>query len=91
MADVPQLTDGVVILDAYVLADVEAHIAGEDEEHARRFGWHPERSTARTARSAILRWQRERSSLLPSSRPHDSASSESRPTSSRTMSLRGVS
>lgn len=58
-AEIPQLTDGVVILDGYVLDDLERHVAGEDEEHARRFGWHPERSTARTVRSAFLRWQRD--------------------------------
>ena len=27
------------------MADAEAHWAGEDDEHARRFGWYPKRST----------------------------------------------
>jgi hypothetical protein len=44
-AGTPRLTDGVVILDAHTMADVEAHLAGEDEEQALRFGWYPERST----------------------------------------------
>jgi RimJ/RimL family protein N-acetyltransferase len=55
----PRLTDGVVVLDAFTLDDVAAHVAGEDEEQARRFGWHPARSTEETARAAILRWQEE--------------------------------
>jgi RimJ/RimL family protein N-acetyltransferase len=56
---VPTLTDGVVVLDALTLADAEAHLAGEDEEHARRFGWFPRSSTVETARNAIGRWQQE--------------------------------
>ena len=55
----PSLTDGVVVLDGYVLADVEAMVAGEDEEHARRFGWFPARSTEETGRAAIERWQEQ--------------------------------
>lgn len=53
----PRLTDGVVVLDAFTLDDVAAHVAGEDEEQARRFGWYPARSSAETVRAAILRWQ----------------------------------
>jgi RimJ/RimL family protein N-acetyltransferase len=56
MPDTAELRDDVVILDRFTPADVEAHVAGEDEEHARRFGWHPARSTAETARAAIQRW-----------------------------------
>ncbi|MBD0329372.1 MAG: GNAT family N-acetyltransferase [Thermoleophilia bacterium] len=41
----PTLGDGVVVLDAFVPEDAAAHLAGEDEEHARRFGWWPQRST----------------------------------------------
>jgi RimJ/RimL family protein N-acetyltransferase len=54
---VPRLDDGVVALDAHTLADVAAHVAGEDPEQARRFGWHPKRSTPETATAAIEAWQ----------------------------------
>ncbi len=56
---VPRLTDGVVLLDRPRLADVAAMVAGEDEEHARRFGWWPARSTEQTGRAAVERWQDE--------------------------------
>ena len=55
----PRLGDGVLVLDAFTLRDVAAQLAGEDEEHARRFGWYPEHSTDETVRSAILRWEQE--------------------------------
>ncbi|MBA2384151.1 MAG: hypothetical protein H0V68_05750 [Actinobacteria bacterium] len=55
----PRLSDGVVVLDAFTLDDVSAHLAGEDEEQARRFGWHPARSTEEGVRRAILRWEEE--------------------------------
>ena len=35
------LTDGVVLLDRFTADDMDAHLAGEDEEQARRFGWWP--------------------------------------------------
>lgn len=57
--EVPELSDGVVILDGYALGDVAAHVAGEDEEQARRFGWYPRRSTAEGVRSAMRRWKRD--------------------------------
>ncbi|MFN2472268.1 MAG: GNAT family N-acetyltransferase [Gaiellaceae bacterium] len=38
------LTDGVVVLDRFRAEDEAAHLAGEDEEQARRFGWWPKRS-----------------------------------------------
>jgi RimJ/RimL family protein N-acetyltransferase len=53
------LSDGDLVLDAFTLRDVDAHLAGEDEEHARRFGWYPARSTRETVRAAIRLWQRE--------------------------------
>lgn len=53
------LTDGVVVLNGITLNDVEAHLAGEDEEQARRFGWYPKRSTVETVTAAILRWQED--------------------------------
>jgi RimJ/RimL family protein N-acetyltransferase len=56
---VPRLTDGVVVLDAYTDNDLDVHVAGEDEEHARRFGWHPKRSTRENVRSAFARWTQD--------------------------------
>jgi RimJ/RimL family protein N-acetyltransferase len=53
------LTDGVIVLDRHTLADADAHLAGEDEEQARRFGWYPARSTPETVRRAIAKWQRQ--------------------------------
>lgn len=55
----PRLTDGTIELDGHTLADTEAHLAGEDEEQARRFGWHPARSTPESVRQAIETWQAE--------------------------------
>jgi RimJ/RimL family protein N-acetyltransferase len=52
----PDLTDGVVRLDGFTFDDVAAHLAGEDEEIARRFAWWPRRSTLETVRAAICRW-----------------------------------
>jgi len=46
----------VVVLDAFTLADIDAHVAGEDDEMARRFGWWPKRSTPENVRTAIERW-----------------------------------
>lgn len=54
----PILTDGAVILKGFSLRDAADHLAGEDEEQARRFGWYPKRSTPDTVRRAIRRWQR---------------------------------
>jgi hypothetical protein len=52
----PTLTDGVVQLDEFGPGDVDAHLANEDEEMARRFGWWPNRSMAHHARAAFDRW-----------------------------------
>ena len=52
----PRLTDGVVELDEFGPGDVDAHLANEDEEMARRFGWWPNRSTAHDVRAAFERW-----------------------------------
>jgi RimJ/RimL family protein N-acetyltransferase len=54
-----RLSDGVVVLDGHTLADVAAHLEGEDPEQARRFGWHPRRSTTETVTAAIVRWQEQ--------------------------------
>ena len=45
---VPVLRGEVVILDAFRTEDAAAHLAGEDEEMARRFGWWPKGSTLET-------------------------------------------
>ena len=55
----PSLTDESVILDGHTIADVDAHLSGEDEEQARRFGWYPARSTEDGVRAAIERWQEQ--------------------------------
>jgi hypothetical protein len=53
----PHLTDETVVLDAFRLQDAEAHLAGEDEELARRFGWFPRQSTLVGVRETIERWR----------------------------------
>jgi RimJ/RimL family protein N-acetyltransferase len=53
---VPTLSDGVIILTAFTDADVADHLAGEDEETARRFGWWPQKSTAQNVRDAYRRY-----------------------------------
>ena len=55
----PRLTDGIVVLRALTLGDVAVHLAGEDDEHAKRFGWFPQRSTEETVRAAIVGWANE--------------------------------
>lgn len=49
------LTDGVVLLDAHLLEDAEAHLAGEDAEMRRRFDAERPASIDGT-RVAIGRW-----------------------------------
>jgi len=56
MAEGVELRDDAIVLNRFVIGDVDAHVAGEDEEHARRFGWYPARSTPETARAAIESW-----------------------------------
>ena len=53
----PTLTAGQVMLDGHRATDARAHLDGEDKEHARRFGWWPERSTLASVTAAIRRWQ----------------------------------
>ncbi|MBV8714723.1 MAG: GNAT family N-acetyltransferase [Chloroflexi bacterium] len=55
----PVLSDGVVIVDCLSLADASAHWAGEDDEHARRFGWYPQRSTLEGVRTFFIDGQRQ--------------------------------
>jgi uridine kinase len=55
----PVLSDGVVIVDCLSIADAYSHWAGEDDEHARRFGWYPHRSTLEGAQHFIIEGQRQ--------------------------------
>ncbi len=55
----PVLRGEGVVLNGHTGEDVPAHVAGEDEETARRFGWWPQRSTEATARAAYDRWALE--------------------------------
>lgn len=55
----PVLCDGVVVVDCLSLSDAFSHWAGEDDEHARRFGWYPRRSTLDGVRAFILESQRQ--------------------------------
>jgi RimJ/RimL family protein N-acetyltransferase len=58
VATVPELRSDHIILNAHTEQDAAAHVAGEDEETARRFGWWPERSTEETVRAAYADWTR---------------------------------
>jgi RimJ/RimL family protein N-acetyltransferase len=55
----PVLRGYGVMLDQYTGADIAAHVAGEDEATARRFGWWPRRSTEETVRRAFEQWASE--------------------------------
>ena len=55
---VPELRNDGVILNAHNDSEVAAHVAGEDEETARRFGWWPAYSTEETVRAAYANWAR---------------------------------
>jgi RimJ/RimL family protein N-acetyltransferase len=57
--DTPALTDGVIVLDGHTTADTAAHLDGEDEEQARRFGWFPAHSTSETVTAAIAGWRHD--------------------------------
>lgn len=54
--ETPLYADGVVTLTGYGEDDVAAHLAGEDEETARRFGWWPKRSTPEGVIAAFHSW-----------------------------------
>jgi len=49
-------SDDVLALTHYTEADVEDHLAGEDEETARRFGWWPQSATPETVKRAFEEW-----------------------------------
>ena len=55
---IPELRNGGIILNAHDDSEVAAHVAGEDEETARRFGWWPAASTEETVRAAYETWAR---------------------------------
>jgi RimJ/RimL family protein N-acetyltransferase len=55
---VPELRNDGIILNAHNDSEVAAHLAGEDEETARRFGWWPAYSTEETVRAAYANWAR---------------------------------
>ncbi len=59
VSDAPVLSDGTVALDAFQLAQAESHLAGEDDELARRFGWFPRRSTLAGVCESIARWREQ--------------------------------
>jgi RimJ/RimL family protein N-acetyltransferase len=53
---VPELRNHGIILNAHNDSEVAAHLAGEDEETARRFGWWPAYSTEETVQAAYANW-----------------------------------
>ena len=56
-----RLTDGDVVLDAYTLADAEAHWLGEDDEMRRRFDWPLQRKvTLEHTRGVMRQWMEAR-------------------------------
>jgi RimJ/RimL family protein N-acetyltransferase len=59
MAAVPELRGDRIVLNAHTDQDAAAHVAGEDEETARRFGWWPQRSTEQGVRAAYADWARD--------------------------------
>lgn len=59
VAAVPELHGDRILLNAHTDEDVAAHVAGEDEETARRFGWWPRRSTEQGVRAAYADWARD--------------------------------
>lgn len=50
-----RMADDVIVLDGHVLADAEAHLAGEDAEMLRRFEA-PHPASLDQTRAAIARW-----------------------------------
>ncbi|HSZ40737.1 MAG TPA: GNAT family protein [Trebonia sp.] len=56
---VPTLRGPVVFLDGFRAEDAAAHVAGEDEETARRFGWWPKRSTVEGVLRTYADWDAE--------------------------------
>jgi RimJ/RimL family protein N-acetyltransferase len=57
--ETPRYEDDEVVLTGYGLEDVDDHLAGEDEETARQFGWWPKRSTAEMVAAAFRAWAQD--------------------------------
>ena len=57
--DEPTLTDGVVTLRPFVETDIDAHVAGEDDQARLWFG-HPGQSSRDGMLEVVERWRRER-------------------------------
>lgn len=53
---IPNYSDGVVRLTGFAPVDVEAHLAGEDDETALRFEWWPNSSTEEAVLRAFDEW-----------------------------------
>jgi RimJ/RimL family protein N-acetyltransferase len=66
VATVPEVRGQRILLNAHTDEDAAAHVAGEDEETARRFGWWPERSTEQGVRAAYAGWARNWQENRPS-------------------------
>lgn len=56
MAAIPTLRGEHVMLTGHFPGDAPAHVAGEDEETARRFGWWPLRSTEQGVLATYETW-----------------------------------
>jgi RimJ/RimL family protein N-acetyltransferase len=56
VAAVPELRGDRIVLNAHTDEDAAAHVAGEDEETARRFGWWPKHSTVEKVRATYADW-----------------------------------
>jgi RimJ/RimL family protein N-acetyltransferase/8-oxo-dGTP pyrophosphatase MutT (NUDIX family) len=54
----PELTDRVVVLRPWRDEDIEAAVAGHDEEMARWFGWPVDGPTVERHRAAVANWRR---------------------------------
>lgn len=55
----PRYLDEVIVLTGYDTDDVGAHLAGEDEETARRFGWWPKSSTPEGVLASFEEWAKD--------------------------------
>lgn len=55
-AQIPIYEDSVIVLTGYRMEDAAAHLAGEDEETARGFGWWPKRSTPASVVATLYEW-----------------------------------
>jgi len=65
------LTDGTVVLDAFQPEDASSHLAGEDEEQARRFGWRDAATTTDRNRRSLSPVSSKASVSITTIRPAD--------------------